>query len=209
MHREDHREGEEVEDLMYSSKVKGKLIEIKTEWKEHPHLYLPIQKHTNRVITLTRFPSPPTIGDAVVTNLKGVEIGVRTADCVPLVLVGDEWVGVVHVGWKGLAAGVVEKTLDRLKPYEELHRLFAFIGPSAKSCCYEVGEEFRRLFPSYLAERNGSLYMDMQRAVMEELRSMGINNFGLIEKCTVCSEDLPSYRRDRTERRLLTSVRIL
>ncbi|EDP74726.1 polyphenol oxidase family protein, partial [Hydrogenivirga sp. 128-5-R1-1] len=190
-------------------KVKGKLIEIKTEWKEHPHLYLPIQKHTNRVITLTRFPFPPTIGDAVVTNLKGVEIGVRTADCVPLVLVGDEWVGVVHVGWKGLAAGVVEKTLDRLKPYEELHRLFAFIGPSAKSCCYEVGEEFRRLFPSYLAERNGSLYMDMQRAVMEELRSMGINNFGLIEKCTVCSEDLPSYRRDRTERRLLTSVRIL
>jgi len=209
MHRESYREGKEAKGLMYSSRVKGKLIEVKTEWKEHPNLYLPIQKHTNRVIALTRFPSPPTIGDAVVTNLKGIEVGVRTADCVPVVLIGEEWVGIAHVGWRGLASGILERTLERLKPYEDLHRLFVFVGPSAKACCYQVGEEFRRLFSPYLTERNGSLYMDMQEAVMEELKSMGISNFGLIDRCTVCSDDLPSYRRDRTERRMLTSVRIL
>ncbi len=209
MHREDFRKGEEVEGLRYSSKVRGKLIEVKTEWREHPKLYLPIQKHTNRVITLTTFPAPPTIGDAVVTNLKGIEVGVRTADCAPVVLVGEEWVGVAHAGWRGLASGIIEKVVERLKVYEDTDRLFAFVGPSAKSCCYEVGEEFKKLFPGYLAERDGSLYMDLQEVVVKELKALGVKNFGLIERCTVCSEELPSYRRDRTEDRILTSVRIL
>ncbi|RLJ69907.1 hypothetical protein BCF55_0166 [Hydrogenivirga caldilitoris] len=209
MRRENYRESKEAQGLRYSSKVKGKLIEVKTQWEEHPKLYLPIQKHTNRVITLTSFPYPPIIGDAVVTNLRGVEVGVRTADCVPLVLVGEDWVGIAHIGWRGLASGIIEHVLKRLNLYENTEKLFAFIGPAAKSCCYEVGEEFKNLFPNLLTVREGRLFMDMQKAVIEELKNLGVKNFGLIEKCTVCSEELPSYRRDKTKERLLTSVLIL
>ncbi|WP_457599859.1 polyphenol oxidase family protein [Hydrogenivirga sp.] len=209
MHREDHGKGEEAKGLRYRSRIRNTLLEVKTGWSEHERMYLPIQKHTNRVITLTKFPAPPTIGDAVVTNLQNVEVGVRTADCTPVAFVGEEWSGVAHVGWRGLASGILERVLERLCVYEDVDKLFAFIGPAAKACCYEVGEEFRRLFPNRLVERDGRLFMDMQEAVIAELRELGVKNLGQIERCTVCSKDLPSYRRDRTEERLLTSIRRL
>ncbi len=209
MRGEDIREGKEVKGLNYSSRLGNKLIEVKTSWKEHGRLYLPIQKHTNRVITLTKFPALPLIGDAVVTNLRDVELGVRTADCVPVVLIGKEWVGVIHAGWRGIASGVIEKTIERLAVFEEVDKLFAFLGPAAKSCCYEVGSEFRRLFPGYVEEREGKLYMDLHRAVMGELRELGVKSVGVLELCTVCTQELPSHRRDRSQERMLTSVRIL
>ena len=208
MRGEDQRESPQTQGIRYSSKVRGKVIEVKYPWQENENLYLPIQKHTNRVIVLNTFPSVPVIGDGVITSLKGVEIGVRTADCAPVVFVGNEWVGVIHAGWRGLASGILEKALERLSHYERIEELFVFIGPSAKSCCYEVGEELRNLFSPYVVERDGKLYMDLQSVAMMELRSMGVKNIGVLELCTVCSTHLPSYRRDKTSERLLTSVKI-
>ncbi len=203
------RESEKAEGLIYSFNLDNKLIEIKTRWREHQRLYLLLQKHTNRVVELISFPYPPMIGDAVITNLKGVEIGVRTADCVPTVAVGKEWIGVAHVGWRGLSSGILERFLERLDKREGVERLFLFVGPSAKSCCYEVGKEFMKFFPNYVIEREGKLYMDLQESVVGELKRLGVNFIGIYEKCTVCSPELPSYRRERTEKRMLTSVKIL
>ena len=209
MRGEDLREGKEAEGLRYSFQLRGKLVEIKTEWKEHRKLYLPVQKHTSRIIKLTSFPYPPLIGDAVVSNLKGVEIGVRTADCAPVVAVGEEWFGVAHVGWRGLLSGILGNFIEVLSKYEPLDNLFLFIGPCAKACCYEVGEEFMDLFPGHLEERNGKLFMDLQKSVERELKRLGVKMIGVYEHCTICSEVFPSYRRNRTEKRFLTSVRAL
>ena len=208
MRGEDLREGKETEGLIHSFQIRGKLVSVRTVWRAHSRMYLPIQKHTNRVILLTTFPHPPLIGDAVVTNLEGVEIGVKTADCVPLVLIGEEWFGVAHVGWRGLSSGIVERSLEVLSRWEDLRRVFAFVGPAAKACCYEVGEEFRDMFEG-LVERDGRLYMDLQEAVVTRLKEAGVGSVGIYERCTICSPQLPSYRRDRTEDRILTSVRAL
>ena len=209
MRGENLREGKEAKELSYSFRLGNKLVKIERNWRTHPKLYIPIQKHTNRVILLSTFPAPPVIADAVITNLRGVTIGVKTADCVPVVLLGEEYVAVIHVGWKGLASGIIEKTVSRFAQLQDLKKTFAFLGPSAKACCYEVGEEFKNLFPGKLIEREGKLYMDLQNVVNEELKQLGIPSTGLYERCTICSNDLPSYRRDRTEERLLTSVTIL
>ncbi len=208
MHRENLGEGKEAERLIYSLTIKGAQIEIKLAWKEHNRLYLPLQKHTNRVIELHRFPFPPLVGDAVITSLKGIEIGIRTADCVPLVLVGEENVGVVHAGWRGIYSGIVEKTIELLSKKEKVDELFAFIGPSAKGCCYEVGEEFKEMFPEEVTVRHGQLFMDTQQAVVKRLKSMGITKIKFLNRCTICDKSLPSYRRDRTQKRMLTSVRL-
>ncbi|MDQ7038119.1 MAG: polyphenol oxidase family protein [Aquificota bacterium] len=192
--------------MNYSFRIGGKTVKVRTSWESHPKLYLPIQKHTSRVIVLRTFPYPPVIGDGVLTDLEGVEIGVRTADCVPLVLIGEEWIGAVHIGWRGLASGIVERAVEVISGYEDLKKVFAFIGPAAKGCCYEVGEEFRDMFDD-LIERDGRIYMDLQESVLRRLRKAGIGSVGVYERCTVCSPDLPSYRRDRTSVRILTSVR--
>ena len=209
MRGEDLREGKKVEGLRYSFQLKGKLVEIKTEWREHGNLYLPVQKHTSRVLKLTTFPYPPLIGDAVVSNLKGVEVGVKTADCAPVVAVGEEWFGVAHVGWRGLSSGILENFIEVLSSHEPLDKLFIFVGPCAKACCYEVGEEFEDIFPEHLERREGKLYMDLQKAVLSRLKALGAKMIGVYEHCTVCSEVFPSYRREKTDRRFLTSVRAL
>jgi YfiH family protein len=208
MREENLREGKEVKGLDYSFRIRDKVVRVRTSWRHHSGLYLPIQKHTSRVLVLRSFPYPPVIGDGVVTDLRGVEIGVRTADCVPLVLIGEEWVGVVHVGWRGLASGIVERALELFSGHEDLGRAFAFLGPSAKGCCYEVGEEFRDMFDD-LIEREGRVYMDLQASVMKRLKDFGVGSVGVYERCTVCSPELPSYRRDKTQRRILTSVKKL
>ena len=207
MRGEDIREGEKAEGLRYSFELRGKVVEVKTRWKKHERLYLPVQKHTNRVLKLTSFPQPPLIGDAVVTNLRSVEVGVRTADCAPVVAVGHEWFGVAHVGWRGLASGILENFLEVLSSHEPVEDLFLFVGPCAKACCYEVGEEFKRIFPRYVEERGESLYMDLQNSVVAELKELGVKMIGTYEHCTVCSNTFPSYRRDGTDRRFLTSIR--
>ena len=205
---EDIGKSETAEGLIYSLTLKGKTIEVKREWKKHRKLFLPIQKHTSRVVRLTTFPYPPSIGDAVITNLPGVEIGVLTADCAPVAIVGEEWVGVIHAGWRGLRSGVIRETIERLFIYEDTDKLFAFVGPCAKGCCYEVGEEFTKMFPGRIEERDGKLFFDLEEAVIEELKTCGVGSVGSFGKCTICSPELPSYRRDKTEERILTSVRI-
>ncbi len=209
MRGKDIGESKTNKELSYSFKMGNKLVKLEKEWVNHPKLYIPIQKHTNRVILLSTFPSPPVIADAVITNLKGISVGVKTADCAGVVLIGSDYVAVAHVGWRGLASGIIERLIKRFSDLEDIGSVFAFVGPSAKGCCYEVGEEFKNLFPGKVIERNGRLFMDLQKAVVDELRELGILNVGVYEKCTICTPELPSFRRDKTEERILTSVTIL
>ncbi len=206
MYKKDFREGGKTEKLNYFFCIKNIQIEVKVQWKLEKNLYIPFQKHTNRIILLKYFPALPIIGDGVVTALKDVKIGVKTADCTPLVVLGKERVGIAHIGWRGLATGIVERLLRELG--EDPSNIFAFLGPAAKSCCYRVGEEFKNLFPDYVRQRDGKLFMDMQESVIKELESFGVRDIGFMEICTVCSETFPSYRRNKTSERFLTTVRI-
>ncbi len=206
MHRKDFGEIKEVKGIDYSFEFKGKRISVKFPWENHKRLYVPMQRHTSRIIFLTTFPYPPSIGDAVITDLKGVEIGVKTADCVPLVMVGKRYIGVAHVGWRGLRAGLVEKFTEEFLKREKVNNIFAFIGPCAKGCCYEVGEEFNEYFPEFVIKRDGRLFMDLEESVIKILKIQGIKYIGHLGLCTICSPFLPSYRREKTEERILTSV---
>jgi len=202
-------EGKEVEGLIYSFELWGRLLRIRLRWEEGGRLYVPVQKHTSRVIELLTFPSPPLIGDGVITRLRGVEIGVKTADCAPVVAIGRECVGVAHVGWRGLSAGILENFINRLALHENPGEMFLFVGPCARSCCYEVGQDLRVLFPRDVEFREGKLFLDLQEAVIKRLLSLGVKRVGSYGFCTVCSEKFPSYRRERTKERMLTSVMIL
>jgi len=206
MYRENHRKGQETEKVIIQIRDGDKIIRLSLFRKEEK-LYTPIQKHTDKVIELRRFPEDRKVGDAVITSLKGVEIGVRTADCVPIVLVGERWAGVIHAGWRGLLKGIVEKTVERLGKYEKSIRAYLF--PSARSCCYEVGEEFLEFFPDRVIKREGKLFFDPQEEALKRLIETGVNVVFRAGECTICSAELPSYRRDKTPKRMLTSVLIL
>ena len=205
MYRENNGKSEKAERVIYEETFKGSRISLSL--KPPKGVYLPIQRHTDIVLKLSSIKDKrrKKVGDAVITNLKGLKIGIKTADCVPIVLIGEDWVGVIHAGWRGLYKGIVEKTIKALREEGE-EQLFAFVFPSAKACCYEVGEEFRKLFAQNLFERRGKLYFDPQEEAIKRLNDNRINLKVVLRECTICNKEYPSYRRDRTEERLYTSV---
>jgi YfiH family protein len=82
--------------------------------------------------------------DALVTRVAGVAIGVRVADCLPLLLadVRTGAVAAVHCGWRGVAAEIVDRALDLLfAGGTRADDLRAVIGPHIRACCFEVGDE--------------------------------------------------------------------
>ena len=186
---------------MFSIRVKGALISVKL-WEGVEDVITLKQVHSDKVVYVNgqHFMQE---GDALITDRVGIKIGVRTADCVPIVLVGSKKVGVIHAGWRGIKAGIIEKTVKLME--EDQRELIAFIGPSAKACCYEVGEEFKESFRS-LIYRSGKFFMDTQDEVLLRLKSLGIERFIKWNSCTICNTRLPSHRRNKTEERLLTFV---
>src|SRR5436190_2073811 len=93
-----------------------------------------------------------TEGDGLFTDNGRTLIGVRTADCVPILLADRRTrkVAAVHAGWRGTAAGNVAATLSEMdsKPEE----IVAAIGPSNGGCCYEVGPNVVRQFGSWMPD---------------------------------------------------------
>ena len=149
--------------------------------------------------------------DAIVSNASGVLAGVKTADCVPL-LIGDPKTGAfaaVHAGWRGTLAEVATKALQQMAAaYDTDPRdVRVAIGPAAGSCCYEVGtdviEPFRNKFPDqklFTETREHHACIDLLKSNREQLVSAGVDpdNINIAPLCTMCHTDLFfSYRREK------------
>jgi YfiH family protein len=124
--------------------------------------------------------------DGQVTSAAGVAAMVLTADCLPVALAGPERVGVVHAGWRGLAAGVVEAGV------EAAGAVAAAIGPGIGPCCYEVGDDVRAVFGT------GERTLDLKAIARARLEAAGVAEIHDCGLCTACeSERFFSHRRDR------------
>jgi YfiH family protein len=150
--------------------------------------------------------------DAIVSKAPGVLAGVKTADCVPI-LMGDPGTGsfaAVHAGWRGTLAGVATKSLDRMAhEYESRpENVRVAIGPAAGSCCYEVGNDvigaFRARFPGqdtlFTETRKDHACIDLWQANRNQLVSAGVNpdKISIAPLCTMCLTELFfSYRREK------------
>jgi hypothetical protein len=193
----------------FTTKHMGSHIEDITGRK----IYFPIQEHTDIVMELD--PSlTPKVADAVITDRFDVLIGIKVADCVP-VLVFDTRnlvIGAVHAGWRGTAKGILRKTINQLE-YRYRSRpedLLISIGPSIKECCYEVNSDvfesvIKESGPGEYYSKNGDKYrIDLQEANKLQAVSVGvpIEQITSINECTHCAEDkYHSYRRDKSKNR--------
>lgn len=149
-------------------------------------------------------------GDALWTETPGTGVGVRTADCVPILIAHRRipLAAAVHAGWRGLASGIIWETiraLDKRIGKEAVSGLVAAAGPCARACCYEVGEETADALASVSAtalrkgERPGKWFADLQAAALSALASAGIPVASLegVGPCTICSPFFYSFRREK------------
>lgn len=161
------------------------------------------QVHGTNVINVTHgFESAiehrsQTIGEAdvMVTSLADVGLIALTADCMPIALGTADAVAVIHAGWRGLAAGVVENAVSALMAVSQ-HPVAAVIGPCAGPCCYEVSDEVLGEFdPPAVA--NGRM-LDLGATAELRLRAVGVSRVRRVSICTICdaANRFYSHRRD-------------
>lgn len=135
--------------------------------------------------------------DAQVTARDDVLCAVRTADCLPVLLAGDDAVGAVHAGWRGLAEGVLAAAVAAISELGEAQPT-AVIGPGARGCCYEVGDDLLATFADYPAATHGLRNLDLAVIATAQLTELGVANIYDCGTCTICSrpEQFFSFRRD-------------
>lgn len=153
--------------------------------------------------------------DAAISRQRGAVCVVMTADCLP-VLLCDELgtvVGVAHAGWKGLAAGVIESTVQAMKVAPE--KLLAWLGPAISQRAFEVGDDVRDAFvaqhaqaaEAFLPGANGKWMADIYLLAHQHLYALGITRVYGGEYCTYSdSVNFFSYRRDGVTGRMGTFI---
>lgn len=144
----------------------------------------------------------PVDADGMVTTERNVALLIGVADCIPLVLVDSEVVGVLHIGWRGLLTGVVEAGVDAMVDAgARPHSTQAHLGPAIGPCHFAVNEELQqRLAARYPAAAattlSGTPAVDLASATLEALTRLGIAGGTRTDTCTYESRTHFSARRD-------------
>ena len=143
----------------------------------------------------------PLKADGMITRKSALPLTVRTADCLSVFLFDPKHraIGLVHAGWKGTRKKIVSRVVGLLKKQFQANTrdLKVAFGPSIRSCCYEVGREFKSFFPKALRPRGGRLFLDLPLENKKQLLKAGVPGKNIFDCgiCTHCNSNYFSYRR--------------
>ena len=133
--------------------------------------------------------------DGLATSVRGRPMMLLTADCIPVAIAsaGGGRLAVLHAGWRGLAAGIVEAGAGTVGG-----ELVGAVGPGAGPCCYEVGDDVaarlqERFGADVVRDGRADLWLCARRA----LETAGATQVAVAGECTICNPDRYSHRRDR------------
>lgn len=145
--------------------------------------------------------------DGIFTNIQGLALVVRTADCMPLIFYSkkEAVVGVVHMGWRSAKCGILDAVDYDLSSFR------CIAGPGMRKCCYEVGKEFRayQTMIDFLETKEERYFFDPINFALRGLSRKGLReeNFFDVGICSHCSDlGFYSYRRDGTANRTLSFI---
>lgn len=159
------------------------------------------QTHSNKIIEYKGKDISSEEVDGIMSSyndLKGLALAIKTADCMPIVLLGKTHVVFLHAGWRGLADGILKHPLiHNIKPF------YAFIGPSIVRQSFEVESDFKQHFDeTNFYEKSGKLYFDLQKEAKDQIYQS--YNGVTVVSCdvdTMQNKKFHSYREDKTQKR--------
>ena len=176
------------------------------------------QIHSDRIFTVTNemrgqgyfVRESIESGDGYITAERGITLGIKTADCTPILLEAEKdgeivAVGAVHAGWRGTVADIAGKCVERLCDEfgVEPQGIRAAIGPCIHKCCYEVsrdvfdevaknlGDDVAAKFVVPSGKGDEKFFCDLAGINRELLIRRGVlaKNIDVIDECTCCSPD--------------------
>ena len=189
-----------LKNLSYVSKI----MKVKKD-----NLILMYQTHSNKVIVissknknLVKFKA-----DAIITKIKGLVLGVVTADCVPIILfdVKNHVIGCIHAGWKGALSGIIENTLKRFKILNNKNKIYAAIGPCIGKKSYEVDIVFYKKFVSkskknrayFVNKKKNKKLFNLRKYVNDKLKKFNVITDNINKDTFREKDNFFSYRRSQ------------
>lgn len=177
--------------------------------------FFPEQIHSTKIIEVEKSINSffKIEGDALFTTQKHILLGIKTADCVPILITNKnvDFVGAIHAGWKGSVNKLLFKFLQKIialgyKPEE----ILIAIGPHIKVCCYEVGkkviEELVKNFgkvENFLFFKDNKFFLDLEKLNYYQALEFSIppNNIWISKDCTYCLNNYYWSHRFHKEKR--------
>jgi YfiH family protein len=192
-------------------KWEGDDYKDRPEWKDFKLVFLD-QIHSNIIQVIDNIPEEKLKGDAMITGLPFLLLIIKTADCLPTLVVDESQkvIAAVHCGWRGTSKRVVQKVIQRMKDDYGCNpeSLLVALGPCIKHECYVVGEDVYQSFKQEVLSteffrnhplRRRKYLFDLKGANLSQMVSAGVEekNVFSADICTHCHENLPSFRRDK------------
>lgn len=167
-------------------------------WTHRPERTWAKQIHSATVLDVSA-PGLAGEADGLLTSGTRVLLEIRTADCIPVLLVDPKTrlVGAVHAGWRGVVSEIVPAAVSLLREKgSHPNTLQAAIGPGIGECCFEVGPEVSAEFGL-----SGRIRIDLKRLIQKQLLRQGLASDKIyqLQYCTKCdpASRFHSFRRDR------------
>jgi YfiH family protein len=180
------------------------------------------QVHSNILHVVDAVPEEMLSGDALLTDKPGILLVIKTADCLPVLIVDPDKkvVAGVHCGWKSTSQMLAQKVVKCLEDHYQCDpsSLLVALGPCIGKDCYEVGEDVRREFEARGLKGDvflphplhvGKYYLDLQLSNKHQLMKEGVlgSNISMVDLCSHCEDSLFSYRRSpQIEGRMLSFI---
>lgn len=189
-------------DLIDSHQLPIGRFEVYNERPQIQNLCSIHQTHSSIIKEVSQTYPNEVEGDGIILfneDIKKYSLAVKTADCLPIVLIGKKGVALIHAGWKGLFLKILQS-----KELQELQISYAYIGPSIQSDAFEVQADFRENFKdsSHFIKSENKLYFNLQAEAMNQLKESFPNiKIEASKECTYKNHSFNSYRRDKTTKR--------
>ena len=152
------------------------------------------QIHSKKIYFMSKIPKKKLTGDGLITNTKGLAIGILTADCVPVLFYDTKKniIGAIHAGWRGIYKKIGKKMINCFKREgSKLNDVIAVIGPCISQNNYEIQNDFKKKFldqssdhKKYFKKVKKKIYFDLKGCIFQQLKSAGLTNIEIIKKDT-------------------------
>ncbi len=161
-----------------------------------------IQTHSANILDLdSHYEKPRYAFDGMITSASNLPLGILTADCYSVQIIGEVLIANLHCGWRSIYSGIIENALELfLKKGDKA--LKAVVGAGICSNCYEVSEELAEKFENKFGftditeNKNGKFYLNLRKTIEKQLKKLGVSEIIHLQICTFCNKYLYSFRRD-------------
>ncbi len=150
-------------------------------------IILPNQTHSNVVLNVGNKNKKVFSADALVSKRCDLLLGILTADCAPIIVLGSEMYGIIHAGWRGVCDGIIENTIEEfLANGEREDCIRVFVGPHLKRKSFEVKDDFIQIlkknvddFENYINLEEKKIKFDLSRLIKKKFSNYNITRISI------------------------------